>query len=177
MKFISNIYWYIKKKKLKFKTRGKHIEICGKFDFFNSLNISMGDYIYIGPNSKIWGIGEVTIKNNVIIGPNVTIMTSNHKYDSEIAIPYDFSNIRKDVIIEDNVWIGANVNIIPGVRIKEGAVIGMGSVVTKDVDSCAIVGGNPAKVIKFRDKEKYEKLKIEGKFYLKIKNSSKKVTS
>ena len=67
------------------------------------------------------------------------------------------------VTIEDNVWIGGKSIILPGVTIHEGAVIGMGAVVTKDVPKCAVVGGNPAKVLKYRDINQYEQLKKENK--------------
>lgn len=91
------------------------------------------------------------------------------------ALPYGTKYINKPVIIEDNVWIGSDVIIIPGVTIHEGAIIGIGSVVTKDVPSCAVVGGNPAKIIKYRDKEQYEKLKRNERFLNFIRGSMIKV--
>ena len=63
------------------------------------------------------------------------------------------------VYIGDDVWIGAKANIVPGVTIGDGAVVAMCAVVTKDVPSCAVVGGNPAKILKYRDVEVYNKLK------------------
>jgi len=63
--------------------------------------------------------------------------------------------IYKSVNIDDYVWIGANVSITPGVTIRKGAIVGMGAVVTKDVPECAIVGGNPAKILAYRDKETF----------------------
>lgn len=101
-------------------------------------------------------------------------MTSNHHYDSDDlkAIPYDGRNLLAKVTIEENVWIGANVSIVPGVTIGEGAVIAMGTVVTKDVPKYAVVGGNPAKVIKYRNIKKYNKLKTDGNIYLKLKNKN-----
>ncbi len=164
------VYSIIKDKyKVKrFKQNLKNIRIEGKFSWANLENIKLGEYIYIGPDSKFWGEGKVIIGNNVIIGPNLTIMTSNHNYEGEL-IPYDKVNIIKDVKIEDNVWIGANVNIVPGVSIGEGSIIGMGAVVVKDVPKYSIVGGNPAKVIKYRNVENYTKLKLQDKRYLKYK--------
>lgn len=156
----------------RFKKNLKNIEIVGNYDWTFKENICLGEYIYIGPNSKFWGCGKVKIKNNVIIGPNITIMTSNHNYQGN-SIPYDSINIAKDVVIEDNVWIGANVNIIPGVLIGEGSIIGMGTVVTGDVPKYSIVGGNPSKVIGYRDIEKYMDLKKKGALYFKNKLSEK----
>ena len=66
-------------------------------------------------------------------------------------------------------WLGADVAIMPGVTIGEGAVIAACSCVTKDVPPLAVVGGNPAKVIKFRNEESYNRLKAEGKIYMSAK--------
>ncbi len=74
--------------------------------------------------------------------------------------------ILKPVTIADNVWIGCRATIVPGVTINEGAVIASGAVVTKDVPKGAVVGGNPAKVLKYRNMEYYEKLKEQKSFYI-----------
>lgn len=71
---------------------------------------------------------------------------------------------RRNVIIDDFVWLGSNVIISGNVHIGEGAIVAVGSVVVKDVPPYAIVGGNPAKVIKYRNIEQFEQLKKEGKF-------------
>ena len=77
------------------------------------------------------------------------------------------SHLKSDTLItiKDFVWLGANVTIVPGITIGEGAVVGAGSVVTKDVPDCAVVGGNPAKILKYRNKEKFYDLKKQGKYY------------
>jgi len=134
-------------------------------DFFSPQNISIGKNVYVGPSSYWYGHGKISIGNNVIIGPKTTIWTVNHNYDSEVSLPYDEVDYHKEVVIHDNVWIGVNVCINPGVTIGEGAVIAMGSVVTKDVEPLAIVGGNPAKTIKYRDKDKYERIKKLDNFH------------
>ena len=92
------------------------------------------------------------------------IITQNHNYEGE-AIPYDSTYIKKNVTIGDCVWFGNRVLVVGNVNIGEGAIIAAGAVVTKDVPALAIVGGNPAKVIKFRDKDHYYRLKEEGKFH------------
>ena len=92
------------------------------------------------------------------------IITENHNYEGD-AIPYDSTYIRKDVTIGDCVWFGNRVMIVGGVDIGEGAIIAAGAVVSKDVPPLAIVGGNPAKIIKYRDADHYNKLKAEGKFH------------
>ena len=91
------------------------------------------------------------------------IITQNHNYEGE-SIPYDKTFIYKNIKIGDCVWFGNRVTVTGNVTIGEGAIIAAGAVVTKDVPDCAIVGGNPAKIIKYRDKEHYYRLKAEGKF-------------
>ena len=103
--------------------------------------------------------------NNFHSGVECMIVTENHNYDEGTEIPYDSSYVFKKVVIEDNVWFGNRVIVVGNVTIGEGAIIAAGAVVTKDVPKCAIVGGNPAKVIKYRDIEHYNKLKEEKKFH------------
>jgi chloramphenicol O-acetyltransferase type B len=115
---------------------------------------------------KIKGNGQVIIGDNFHSGEDCLMITSFHKYDFGNAIPYDSEkDIDKDIIIEDNVWLGDRVIILGGVKIGEGAIIQAGSVVVKDVPRYAIAGGHPAKVFKYRNIEHYEKLKKEGKFH------------
>lgn len=112
-------------------------------------NVSLGDNSGIGKNSII---NDYTyIGKNVMMGPEVIIYTRNHKFDS-IDIPMieqGFQNVKK-VFIGDDVWIGARVIILPGVKIGNGVIIGAGAVVTKDVDNYSIVAGVPARVVKKR---------------------------
>jgi len=115
---------------------------------------------------KIKGNGKVIIGDNFHSGEDCLMITSFHKYDGGDSIPYDSKeDIDKDIIIEDNVWLGDRVIVLGGVRIGEGAIIQAGSVVVKDIPKYAIAGGHPAKVFKQRDIEHYEKLKKEGKFH------------
>ena len=113
----------------------------------------IGERCYIGVNAIFYG--KVTIGNDVMMGPECNIYTRNHKY-SDIDLPMNkqgYSDM-EEVIIENNVWIGARVTILPGVTIGTGAIVGAGAVVTKDVPPYAIVGGNPAKIIKYRNAQK-----------------------
>lgn len=125
-------------------------------------NVIYSSPIYIGPGSWIELRGKLYIGSGTIIGPRIRILTSNHNYTGD-SLPYDEKYIIKDVHIHENVWI---VLIVPGVVIEEGAVVAAGSVVTRHVPKCAIVGGNPAKIIKYRDIETYERLNREHKIYL-----------
>jgi acetyltransferase-like isoleucine patch superfamily enzyme len=161
---------YKKKNKMDYlynslKMIGVDSEIQPRCRIHHPENISIGDNVRIGEGALIEGMGGLVIENNVIFGPDVTIWTANHNYENPQKLPYDEKVIFKSVHIEDNVWIGCKSIIVPGVTIHEGAVIAMGSVVTKDVPKCAVVGGNPAKVLKYRDIKKYDELCKRKSFF------------
>lgn len=113
---------------------------------------------------KIYGKGIVSFGDNFHSAENLRILTTFHNYRGN-KIPYDDTYITKDVKIEDNVWIGIDVIILGGVTIGEGAIIQAGSVVSKSIPALGIAGGNPARVFNQRDKEKYNSLKINRKFF------------
>ena len=130
------------------------LDYCGE-----NVNIEKGaifsEHISLGNNSGI-GIraqieNNVTIGNDVMMGPDCMIFTRNHEFadtDKYMCLQ-GFSQV-KDVVIEDDVWIGARVIILPGVKIGKGSILGAGSVITKNVEPYTVVGGNPAKLIKRR---------------------------
>jgi len=126
-------------------------------------NIILGEGTRLN-GGEIHGSGDVTFGRYVHSGSGLLIITSNHNWDSDEAIPYDHKRIVKPVVIGDFVWIGRNVTIMPGTNIEEGAILAAGSVVVKNVGRGEIVGGNPAKVIKMRDLNKFDSLKAQGKF-------------
>lgn len=112
-------------------------------------HVSLGDNSGIGVNATI--SNYVTIGKNVMMGPDCLVYTSNHKFDNiEIPMCQQGFSEPKPVVIGDDVWIGARVIILPGVKIGQGSVIGAGSVVTKDVEEYTVVGGNPARLLKRR---------------------------
>lgn len=113
---------------------------------------------------NVIGKGNVVFGDNFHSGVECMIITQNHNYEGD-AIPYDSTYIEKDVTIGDNVWFGNRVIVLGGVTIGEGAIIQAGAVVVKDIPPCAIAGGNPATVFKYRDKEHYYTLKEQGKFH------------
>jgi len=132
-----------------FKKCGKDVNIEHGAYFEDGKDIEIGNYSGIGVHCSI---SKAKIGNYVMMGPEVIILSQNHKYD-DVSKPmstqgYDI----KEVKIEDDVWIGTRAIILPGIRIKKGAIIGAGAVVTKDVPEYAIVGGVPAKIIKYRNK-------------------------
>lgn len=113
----------------------------------------------------ISGMGRVVIGDYFHSGENCKIMLGSHDYDNGLAIPYGITYVEKCVQIGDFVWLGSDVTISGNVKIGEGAIVALGSVVVKDVPPYAIVGGNPAKIIKYRDIEHFNKLKQEKKFH------------
>jgi len=149
--------------KSKLKHVGDHVKFYGWIEISEPENVSIGEGVSIH-SAYIQGAGGVNIGNYVHFGRNLSIYSANHRFEGGNALPYDRTVIKKPVTIENYVWIGANVSISPGVKIGEGAVIALGSVVTKDIPPLAIAGGNPAKVIRYRDREEYERLKREKRF-------------
>lgn len=113
---------------------------------------------------RVRGRGRVVFGDYFHSGDGCQIITHVHNYHGT-AIPYDATLRHKDVVIEPFVWFGSNVLVLGGVRIGEGAIVQAGAVVVKDVPRCAIVGGNPAQVFKWRDVEHFDRLKAEGKFH------------
>ena len=113
---------------------------------------------------QIDGRGNVSIGNNFHSGKDCKMITQIHNYQGN-AIPYDDTYILKDIVIEDNVWLGDRVIVLGGVTIGEGAIIQAGSVVTSNIPKLGIAGGHPAKVFKSRDAEHYYRMKNEGKFH------------
>lgn len=122
----------------------------GKRDLSSSLII--GDNTYIGEYNNIRAAGgSIIIGNHCLISQHVSIVASNHGINrNQLIVEQGWPENKKDVVIEDDVWIGANTVVLPGVTIHKGAVIGAGSIVTKDIPEYAIVAGNPAKIIKYR---------------------------
>jgi acetyltransferase-like isoleucine patch superfamily enzyme len=126
--------------------------------------VALKDRVEIFPGTVINSNGGLHIGENTGIGYNCTIFTSQHRYRGARAIPFDNVSELKPVIIREYVWTGAGVMIMPGVEIGEGAIIGMGAVVTKSVPPLAIVLGNPAEIVMYRDKDHYYRCKEEGRY-------------
>lgn len=126
---------------------GKNVNI-EKNAIFSS-KVHLGDYSGIGINASIGG--TVYIGNNVMMGPWCTIYTKNHKTDDlNTTMRGQGFEVERPVHIGDDVWIGGNVTILPGVKIGSHSIIGAGSVVTKNVPEWAVVAGNPVTIIRYR---------------------------
>jgi len=132
---------------------GKSIISCGKSprierNVYISPRISIGNNVTISENTKIRA--NVTIGNDALIAPGVHIITASHGFDA-VDIPIRLQKEKESSVeIGNDVWIGTNAIILPGVKIADHAIVAAGAVVTKDVPAYAIVGGNPAKLIKYR---------------------------
>ena len=114
----------------------------------------------------IYGDGEVTIGDHVVLGNGTVVYSANHDYDTGESLPYGTGWMPKPVHVGDCVWIASRVIVLPGARIGEGAIIQAGAVVHGEIPPLAIAGGNPAKVFAWRDKAHYEELKSRGRFVL-----------
>jgi len=114
----------------------------------NGKNVKIGKYCQINENVFIQG---ATIGSYVMIAPNVSILNSTHNFD-RIDIPMiEQGAVKQDnPIVEDDVWLGRNVTILPGIKIGKGSIVAAGAVVVKNVEPYSIVGGVPAKLIKKR---------------------------
>lgn len=126
-------------------------------------NIEIGENFYSNYNLIILDCAKVLIGDNVMIGPNVSIYTAGHPVHYEIRNQgYEYT---VPVSIGNNVWIGGNAVINPGVTIGDNSVVGSGSVVTKDIPGNVIAAGNPCKVLRGINEEDklyyYKKLKLE----------------
>jgi acetyltransferase-like isoleucine patch superfamily enzyme len=124
--------------------------------------LHVGDYVGIGQNVAIQAVGGCYIGKGCAIASETIIITTEHTYTGGETLPFDLVRFVKPVYIEDYVWIGTRVTIAPGVRIGEGAIVGMGSIVLQDVPPLAIVAGNPAKVVMYRSKPEFDRVKNGG---------------
>lgn len=137
------------------KTKGSFV-ITAPFYCDYGKNISIGENFYTNHNCTILDGAKVTFGDNVFIAPNCVFSTAGHPIDAEqrnagleIALP---------ITVGDNVWIGTNVSVLPGVKIGSNVVIGAGSVVNKDIPDGVVAVGNPCRVLRKitkEDKNKY----------------------
>lgn len=142
---------------LSFGRCGKNVRIGGRFRIVGREHLYVDDHVSIGADCRfLCTRADIVIRDHVMFGPGVTVVTGNHRIDIPGKYVIDITDQEKreeddqPVIFEGDNWIGANAIILKGVTVGRGAVIAAGAVVTRSVPEYAIVGGNPAKVIRFR---------------------------
>lgn len=138
----------------KFRKCGQNVKFYA-FDFFSFDTIEIGDDVYIGRGAKISAAhATIRIGSKVMFGPNVLIRGGNHntevigKYMFDVKEKRDFDD--EDIFISDDVWVGGNSTILKGVKIGRGSILAGGAVLTKSFPPYSVIGGVPAKVIKYR---------------------------
>lgn len=176
---IAKLYWgYLKKeidsyilnlKKSSFKELGENVIFKGGGTIYHEENIKIGNHVQIGENYFLMGIGGIEIGDGTIISRNICLHSGNHDFKTSHMIPYNKNYLSEKITIGKGVWIGQNVNILPGVTIGDGAIIGMGTTVSKDVNPHEIVVGMGQRILGKRDEFTFQKgLESEnfyGKYY------------
>lgn len=143
---------------------GEETKISDRAEIIAPDRLHVGSGSFIGEGCWVNAVGGIHIGNYSGLGARTVIFSIEHRYAGADSLPFDDVRMIKPVYIEDFVWVGINVSILPGVRIGEGAIVGLGSVVTNDVPPLAIVMGNPAKVIGHRKKDDFDRLKAAKSF-------------
>ncbi|MBO3088071.1 sugar O-acetyltransferase [Cellulomonas dongxiuzhuiae] len=129
-----------------FGAMGERVWIEAPLQVSYGYNVSFGDDVFVNVGFTLVDDVEVTIGSRVMIAPNVTISVTGHPVHPELRS--GMSQFSAPVTVEDDVWIGAHVVLLPGVRVGAGSIVGAGSVVTKDVPPGVVVGGVPARVLR-----------------------------
>ena len=125
------------------------LQITPPFQCDYGTNISVGENVYFNFNCVVLDVVKITIGDNVLFGPNVQLLAASHPINAlERRSGLEFG---RSIEIGDDVWVGGGAILCPGVKVNEGAVIGAGSVVTKDVPPNTVAAGNPCRVIRNLD--------------------------
>lgn len=142
---------------LSLKNLKRDIYIMRGCKFENYRKTKFGRWVFVNHDTVFSTPMGITVGDYVMIGPKCLFASVHHSF-SDAQIPMIFQPVAMhEIVIEDDVWIGANVTILGGVRVGRGAVVAAGAVVNKDVPPYAIVGGVPAKLIKYRFPEDVRK--------------------
>lgn len=136
---------------------GEQVRIPRGCRFSGVENISVGNHVFFGVNTQVLTTqAQLILGNHIMFGPGVTVITGNHRTDVIGKYMCDLTDKDKrpendaDIIIEDDVWVGANATILKGVTIGRGSVVAAGAVVTKSFPPYSIIGGVPATLLKSR---------------------------
>lgn len=129
--------------------RGTGLRISPTASFANGRNIEIGNRVHIGAGCYVWagpGQGRVVLGDDVLMAPGVMLTAANYRFNDGGPVTEQAMD-EADVIVGRDVWLGYGVVVLPGVNIGDGAIIGAGTVVRRDIPSGAIAVGNPAKII------------------------------
>ena len=147
------LHYYVRPNPAKFGHFGKNASLARPCDLKNPKNIYLYDFARIGCRSTIMTMGnsKFIMKRGCLTAEGLVVVTSNHRqHIGQFLQGNNEDNEYKDIIVEEDVWIGINVTLLAGAHIGRGAIIGACSVVTKEIPPYAVAVGNPAKVIKFK---------------------------
>jgi acetyltransferase-like isoleucine patch superfamily enzyme len=140
-------YSHVRQRRL--LTLGESVAIAPNVSFANGQRIEIGAHSHIGARCSIWAgdtSGRIRLGHHALLGPEVMITASNYGIAPGTPV-MDQPKIERDVIIGDDVWLGARVIVLPGVEIGDGCVVGAGAIVTRSLPPHSIAVGNPAKVV------------------------------
>lgn len=112
--------------------------------------ITVGTHFAVNSGTYLNGLGGIELGSHVLIGSNVTISSGQHPIEGRFPPVFARQSLKKKIVIEDDVWIGAGAVIMPGVRLAQGTVVGANAVVTRDTEPYSVVAGAPARKIRNR---------------------------
>ena len=167
IQYCSSLYdeWDNQRKNINsIKFRGSESQIERNVSISWPCRLRIGKHSLIQKDCILHSMGGIHIGDYVGIGSRTVLVSFAHNYLRPQYLPYDNKITIRPIIIRDFVWIGFSANIMPGVEIGEGAVVAMGATVTKNVPPLAVVSGNPAEVVGYRNKKQFELCKKEKKF-------------
>ena len=144
-----------------FGKTGNNLYVTPPFQVDYGRHVEIGNNFYANMDCIFLDVNKIIIGDNVMVGPRVSFYTAGHPIDAEIRI--EELEFGLPITIEDNVWIGGSATILPGVTVGRNSIVAAGAVVTKDVPSNSIVGGNPARLIRVinqDDKQYWNKKKL-----------------
>lgn len=148
---LNTLYWRIRGVKI-----GKYSQISLNCSIDTPKGVKIGCEVFIAPGCHIYSNNSnISISDFVMIGPNVSLLAANKDYsDPSLPMKKNGKYICREIQIQSDVWIGEKAIILPGVTLGRGCIIAAGSIVTKDVLPFSIVGGSPAKFLKWRFNKK-----------------------
>lgn len=159
----------IKLEKELFGSTGEHIFVAPPLRVDYGRHVHLGENVYCNMDCLFLDVNTITIGNNVMLGPRVSLLTAGHPIDADIRISdLEFG---LPITIEDNVWIGGSATILPGITVGKNSIVAAGAIVTRDVPENVIVGGNPAKIIRNVTEEDTQKWQQKSKAYYQKKTN------